>query len=50
MTKIIISILLLFSGSAFAQDAADAVEKSVDQMISDAVAPIINPSVGFTFS
>ncbi len=40
------SSLLLFSSAALAQDA----ETSVDQMISDAIAPIINPFVGFIFS
>ena len=39
-------LLALAAAAASAQDA----EKSIDQMISDAVAPIINPFVGFIFS
>ena len=41
-------ILFLFAGTAAL--AQETVEKSIDQRISDAIAPIINPFVGFIFS
>ena len=49
MKKLLVATLTfpLAAASAYAQETAD---KSVDQMISDAIAPIINPFVGFVFS